>query len=198
MPSGRCRAHLVRSLLHAGHRCPRHSVLGMNDDRSGFAHTVTSGRVSNVAAQNDGGRTPNAENRMAKVRDPSTNRSRKAGIAAIAHLTMNTTIEKKGILMSTTVTSLRCCSISTTSLMLMRVTGSAARRRTFPPATAVPPQGASSAEMPPDPLAPEADSHLDLGTSPRNPRGTRGSRVDRSSLRATSASRTPSGNFPPR
>src|SRR5215204_3046160 len=55
-----------------------------------------------------------------------------------------------------------------------------------------------SAKMPRDPLAPEADSRPDPGTSRRNPRGTQGSRVARTSLRATSASRTPSGNCPPR
>src|SRR5215211_2438558 len=54
------------------------------------------------------------------------------------------------------------------------------------------------AEMPRDPLAPEADSRPDRGTSRRNPRGTQGSRVARSSLRASSASRRPSGNCPPR
>src|SRR5215208_96390 len=54
------------------------------------------------------------------------------------------------------------------------------------------------AEMPRDPLAPEADSRPDPGTSRRNPRGTQGSRVARSSLRASSASRRPSGNCPPR
>lgn len=42
-----------------------------------------------------------------------------------------------------------------------------------------------SAEMPRDPLAPEADSRPDPGTSRRNPRGTRGSRVPRTPLRAT-------------
>src|SRR5262249_49663808 len=55
-----------------------------------------------------------------------------------------------------------------------------------------------SAETLRDPLESEADFRPDPGTSRRTPKGTRAPLVPRTSLLATSASRTPCGSFPPR
>src|SRR4029453_1004424 len=54
-----------------------------------------------------------------------------------------------------------------------------------------------SAEMSPYLLAAEADCRPDPGTSRHNPIGIRGCRLTRTSPRATSVHRTPSGNLPP-